>query len=201
MNKLTDRMSSITSVSSMDSEESFSNQGIQRTISNFGDELNLAVPKKRIDIITPSVSYALDVANVSGRKATRILAATLVSAGLDLNDYNFSHSTIYRNRKKNRAEFAKQLKENLQVAESVVLQFDGKLLPDISGTEVVDRLPIVISGLNTDQLLGVPKIDKGTGAKQAQAIIDTIDDWGVTDKVKALCFDTTNTNTGKSTLR
>ena len=47
--------------------------------------------------------------------------------------------------------------------ESVRVHWHGKLLEDITGNETVDRLPILISGSGKEQLLGVPKIDRGTG--------------------------------------
>lgn len=187
----------MSSMSSTNSDDSDGTYGVKRTLSNFEDELGLPPAKKR-EIMTPALSHALDGAGVSGRKATRIIAATLVSAGLDLDDFNFSHSTSYRRRIEHRTRFAQQLKENLRVADSLVVHFDGKLLPDISGSgEIVDRFPIIVSGLDTEQLLGVPKLGSGTGAAQATAIIDTIEDFDITDRVKALCFDTTSTNTGK----
>jgi len=35
--------------------------------------------------------------------------------------------------------------------------FDGKLLPDTDG-DLVDRMPIVISDLNVEKLLTIPKL-------------------------------------------
>ena len=37
------------------------------------------------------------------------------------------------------------------------------MMSDMSGRDIVDRLPVVISGLGVDQLLCVPKIATGTG--------------------------------------
>jgi len=40
----------------------------------------------------------------------------------------------------------------------LVVHWDGKLLPDISGNhEKVDRLPILVSGRGVERLLNVPK--------------------------------------------
>ncbi|CAH1108196.1 unnamed protein product [Psylliodes chrysocephalus] len=41
-----------------------------------------------------------------------------------------------------------------------------------------------------------PKIESGTGEQQTLSIIDSLDDWGIADKIKSLCFDTTTSNTG-----
>lgn len=62
--------------------------------------------------------------------------------------------------------------------------------------QLVDRLPVIISGKVTEQLLGAPKIETGTGASQAEAVYKCLVDWGVQDNVVGMCFDTTSSNTG-----
>lgn len=44
--------------------------------------------------------------------------------------------------------------------------------------------------------LGVPNIGNGTGKSQAEAVINLLNEWKITDKVKLMCFDTTASNTG-----
>lgn len=70
------------------------------------------------------------------------------------------------------------------------------MLEDISGQEVVDRLPIIVSGQSVDQLLGVPKIESGSGELTATAVYETVSSWGTADKIKSMRFDTTAVNTG-----
>ncbi|KAG5890693.1 hypothetical protein JTB14_011659 [Gonioctena quinquepunctata] len=43
---------------------------------------------------------------------------------------------------------------------------------------------------------GVPKLERGTGLNQATVIKDTINEWNVSDRIKAMCFDTCAANTG-----
>jgi len=82
--------------------------------------------------------------------------------------------------------------------ESLVLHWDGKLTPDIThGKLKVDSLTVIVSFEGITQLLGVPKLKSGTGEQQANAIFDIINNWGVTNKVQALCCDTTASNTGR----
>jgi len=69
-------------------------------------------------------------------------------------------------------------------------------MEDLTSREHVDRLPVLISGVGVEQLLGVPKLSAGTGEAQASAVINSLREWGVTDQVCALCFDTTASNTG-----
>lgn len=45
-------------------------------------------------------------------------------------------------------------------------------------------------------MLGVPPIEVGTGRQQAAGIYELLNDWALADKVKALCCDTTASNTG-----
>lgn len=152
------------------------------------------IPK--INIITPELAAALDRANVSSRNATYILAATLKSLGIDIQSVNLSYKTIQRNRIFHRKNIAEGLREDLKFNDNYVVHWDGKLLSDIVGTEVVDRLPILLTSCGSEQLLGVPKIDSGTGVEQALAVQSTLKQWGVSDYVKAMCFDTAATNTG-----
>jgi hypothetical protein len=49
------------------------------------------------------------------------------------------------------------------------------------------------------KLLGVPKLENGTGESQAQAVYELIEkDWNLSDQVKSMAFDTTASNTGKT---
>lgn len=45
---------------------------------------------------------------------------------------------------------------------SLLLHWDGKILPEIFGVGDVDRLPVLVSGDGLDKLLGVPKLASRT---------------------------------------
>lgn len=77
-----------------------------------------------------------------------------------------------------------------------MLHWDGKLLPNITGREKVERLPILVSQDKNEQLLGVPKLKNGTGAEIASAVFDEISGWELLEHIQAICFDTTASNTG-----
>ena len=77
------------------------------------------------------------------------------------------------------------------------VHWDGKLLPDLTGKELVDRLPALLSGVGLHQLLGVSKLTSSTGEAQASAVEDLLNEWRISDRVVAMCFDTTASNTGK----
>ena len=54
---------------------------------------------------------------------------------------------------------------------------------------------MLVSGLGVDQLLAVPKLGRGTGAAQADAVVNALQEWDITDRVAAMSFDTTSSNT------
>ena len=61
-------------------------------------------------------------------------------------------------------------------------------------------MPIVVSDLNTEKLLAIPKLPVSTGELMGNAVVQTLQDWkGVPDWLAGLCFDTTSTNTGINT--
>lgn len=45
-------------------------------------------------------------------------------------------------------------------------------------------------------MLGVPKIDSGTGQAQANAVFKSLCDWNLESHIIGMCFDTTSSNTG-----
>lgn len=165
--------------------------------SNFEDELPTPVKKPKLNIMTPKLVAALDRTGTTPRQATYILTAATEALGIDVNEVNLSRSTVQRARVDIRKDVATQLKSKLKVANILVLHWDGKLLPDNEKSGKIERLPIIITGLNTEQLLAVPKLSSGTGKNCADAIIAEINNWGISDRVKALCFDTTSSNTGQ----
>jgi len=57
------------------------------------------------------------------------------------------------------------------------VHWDGKLLPNLVGREIVDRLPVVVTSQGVEQLLAVPKLDSNTGEAAANAVYDTLLDW------------------------
>ena len=85
----------------------------------------------------------------------------------------------------------------------LVVHWDSKLLPALTGAEKVDRLAILVSGKDiprpgeTSQLLGVPNIASSTGEEQANAVVRTLKDWKLDERIVGMSFDTTPSNTGR----
>ena len=151
----------------------------------------------RMDIITPELATVLDRTKISDRKAVFVVAETAKSLGHDIKEVSLNRSTIRRKRIFNRAEQSQKFKENLQKNVPLIIHWDGKLLPELTGKKKTDRLPIIISGKGVSQILSVAKLSSATGEAQAQAIYNALNEWDITDKVIGMSFDTTSANTGK----
>ncbi|KAG7154590.1 hypothetical protein Hamer_G014936, partial [Homarus americanus] len=79
-----------------------------------------------------------------------------------------------------------------------VVHWDGKLVKNVVGEEE-HRQAIFISGRGHEEgkLLAALPVKDGTGLTQARATARAIEDWSCASNVKALCFDTTSSNTGR----
>ena len=150
----------------------------------------------RKNVINPDMAAALDRTLLSDRKAVYVLSAAAASLGHDVQEFSINRSTIRRRRIETRQRIAELIKESFDPTIPLTVHWDGKLLPALTGTDKVDRLPIIVSGGGLSKLLGVPKLPSGTGQAMAKAVMDCLEDWGVKDRVQAMSFDTTSSNTG-----
>ncbi|XP_050530378.1 uncharacterized protein LOC126899463 [Daktulosphaira vitifoliae] len=152
-----------------------------------------------IQLITPRLSAALDKCKISDRDAVHILSACLDSLSIDQNNYILNRTSIKNIRQHFRKESADKVKSDFlnKKVNFVVVHWDGKLLPDLTGQDKVDRLPVIITSPDLEQLLGVPQIPSGTGLEISSAVYDNLAKWSLLDKVQAFVFDTTASNTGR----
>jgi hypothetical protein len=151
-------------------------------------------------LITPQVASALDRTNTSNRKGTYIAASVLRAVGKDPTDYALSHESIRRARKENRFTTAEFIKQSFSPNVPLTVHWDGKLMSSLNKSkamqEKVDRLAILVSGDSIMKLLAVPALSNGTGKEQQEAVTKALDEWGIRDRVIAMSFDTTSSNTG-----
>jgi hypothetical protein len=158
----------------------------------------MSEPKRgRKTIISPDLASSLDRSKLSDRAAMSVVGETARSLGHEVHNLALNRSSIRRLRQKHRQQRAKQIKEEFKVGVPLVIHWDGKLLPDLTGKEKVDRLPVIVSGEGVSQLLAVPKLRTGTGQAQADAVADVVRQWGVAEDLAGMCFDTTASNTGR----
>lgn len=57
-----------------------------------------------------------------------------------------------------------------------------KLLPDITGEKMADRLPIIITSGDFEQILHVPELSDSTGKEQARAVFQALEEWNLSEK-------------------
>jgi len=148
------------------------------------------------NLLDDKLAISLDMAKVSDRNAALVLTPALQSLGHDPADFNVNRSSIRRQRIKCRQKIAENLKSEFKPGVPLTIHWDGKLLEDICSKEIVDRLPVLVSGDGIDQLLGVPKLSSGTGEASASAVYEAAITWNIADQVKCMCFDTTSVNSG-----
>lgn len=150
------------------------------------------------NIITTKIVAVLDKCKVSDRDAVHLIAAIAEALELDLNRLSISRSTVRRCRQQLREERAENMKKLFNKSEitAAVIHWDGKILPAITGKEKVERLSFILTSGDKEILLGVPVLPDSTGKEQAAAVYQLLVEWGVYSEVKALCFDTTASNTG-----
>ena len=164
-------------------------------------EQHSSLPKRQRatkNVVTPQLAMALDRIKVTDRSAAYVLTETVRSLGQDPKEFNINRTSIQRLRNLHRKSLATSLKAEFQADCLLVVHWDGKLLRDLTTKEHVDQLPIIVTGNGVSQLLKVAKLPNGTGAQQAKAVVETFDEWGLKEKVVAMSFDTTASNTGRN---
>lgn len=97
------------------------------------------------------------------------------SAGIDPPLITLSRSTIRRRRMENREATAVIGTEiNISCETCLVVHWDSKLLQDLIGEKKLDRLPVLVAGNSVEQILSVPKLQRGTGEAQARAVVKSL---------------------------
>ena len=146
----------------------------------------MTLPKKRgrINVVTQTVSATLDRTKVSDRKAMMVMAATAQSLGHDFEEIAISRSSIRRFRQQHRTIDAKKLQKAFNADHPLVVHWDGKLIPKLTGKQKKDRIPVLVSGKGISQLLTVAKLSAGTGISQAKTVVNALKDWQIDSQVQ-----------------
>ena len=122
-------------------------------------------------------------------------AGMINHSGGDVADISLSKSTTRRRRATAREVGAAKVKKDFS-CQNGQINFDGKLLKDLGGFGKVNRLAVVVSQEEENQLLCVTKTDESSGKTEAEAVKKALEDWGLKDLIIACGFDTTSSNTG-----
>lgn len=152
--------------------------------------------KRPRHIITSKVAASLDRTQISDRQASHLLIPFASELGHDVRNLALSATSIRRQRVAHRKNMADEIKESFSPTVPLTLHWDGKLMSDLTGREIVDRLPILVSGDGMQKILAVPKLPDGKAEATALVIEETLAEWNLKDQISSLCFDTTAVNTG-----
>ena len=140
--------------------------------------------KIKHQLLNSDVSSALDRNKTSDREAVRLMIPMAAALGHDPMKLPLSRSTIQRARKRTRRDVADSVRHEVVPSYPLVVHWDEKAaLPDMLGGKYVERLPVLVSGDGNEKLLGVPKMNYGTGENEANAVYSLLEEWKLTEKV------------------
>lgn len=144
-----------------------------------------------------NVAGALDRNKISDREAVRLIIPIAAALGNDPAALPLSRSSVKRKRKEARQNSSIDIKSKLDIKEPIVVHWDSKIMPDILGSQKIDRLPVLVSYADgNEKLLGVPKLACGTGCNTGNAVYTILKSWDLDGKIIGMGFDTTAVNTG-----
>lgn len=160
--------------------------------------VSLRMPKKIMQC--DEITSAADRLKLSDNQATMLVSAVIKASGGNLDDFDISRSTTHRSRMCNRQQVAENAMAEVTQNPPLfcALHWDGKLLSDVLG-DSYERLAVLLSGAPQyieGKLLGVPSLVDSKGMTQANATYDLLEVWDISDRVAALVFDTTASNSG-----
>jgi hypothetical protein len=162
-----------------------------------GADVEVKLSRGRKHFMTQELASALDKMRISSRDAVILLGATARALNVDFKELVLNRESIREKRRYFRELRYANFRKHFKFPESpfLVIHWDGKMLPS-ANCEEVERLAIIVSFNDDEQLLNVPETG-GTGEDMAAAVYSAMEDWGICEKVVALCCDTTASNTGR----
>lgn len=145
--------------------------------------------------LNKEMTLSWDRDNLSVRAATSSFAAAAIALGHNIDELTLSRSSVHRARVKNREEIAASRSWDTEVP--LVLHWDGKLLPNITnGKSLEERIAVLVTGEDTEELLGVPVSADGTGRAVAETVFKLVRENDLETRIIGMGFDTTASNTG-----
>jgi len=154
-------------------------------------------PEGKKKVINPEVCSVLDRLKIPNHSGSLLVSTVAHGLGIDLEACSTSYESVRRAQLENRQQVALEVKSSFNPTVPLTVHWDGKLLPDLTGRNTVDRLPILVTGYGIEKLLAAPKLDSGTGEQMSSATIAALNDWSIpAERIAAICFDTTSSNTG-----
>ena len=156
--------------------------------------------RARKNFLTPRLATVLDKIKISEREAVHLFVAVLEALQLDPAEYVINRTSIRKLRDEYRKSRTSEIMNkflNHPQAHVITAHWDGKILNNVRGQKE-DRLAVVATAPDAgEQILNIPDIPAGTGQVMANAVYDSLEEAGITDRVEAFSFDTTSSNTGR----
>ena len=154
-------------------------------------------------INNPEIASILDRTGISTPQFTLLCGA--ISNVVGENESVLSTATIRRKRAKHRNMISNSIKNKFltSITSALVVHWDGKYLKDETNVNKacrnsnIERISIMVSGLNIDKIISIPKIENGTGQTISNVVFNSLAEMNLLDKIIATCTDTTSINTGK----
>ena len=146
--------------------------------------------------------------NIPHEAAVEIVAATYKECNCDLEDVTVSLTSSKRLRSEDNLKISeKELEDLRETVEAgqipLTLHVDTKQMKQRMGDDYIreekDRLGVVLTGpgLGRDYPIGIPPLDTGRALEQAEAVYGLLNAAGLDRFIADICFDTTNTNSGR----
>lgn len=143
------------------------------------------------------MAAVLDKLKLSSRDAVHIIVAVLDAAGVSTSQFIINRNSVRLQRDALRKERGSNIVSKFkQKTQPLTIHWDTKLLPTLTG-KPEDRLSIVATAPQLEQILNMPDIPSGTGLEIASAVYDTLEENEALEKTEAFVFDTAASNTGK----
>lgn len=151
--------------------------------------------RRPVNKFNKEMTLSWDRDNLSIRAVTSSFAADAIALGHNINEPTMSRSSVHRARVKNREKIAASLTQGTEVP--LVLHWDGTLLPNITdGKSLEERIAVLVTGEDTEELLGVLVSADGTGRAVAETILKLVRENGLETRIIGMGFDKTASNTG-----
>ena len=143
---------------------------------------------------------AVDRLELSDNKTTMIVSAVIKAAVGNLDNFDISKLTSRQSRMLRQKRIAESVIDNVRLKppQFGALHWDRKLLKGTLGMQH-EQLTVLVSGApkySKGKMLGVPALVDSKGETQANATLDLLEAWDLSNNVVALVFDTTASYSG-----
>ncbi|KAK4318004.1 hypothetical protein Pmani_010957 [Petrolisthes manimaculis] len=115
----------------------------------------------RQQVLSPDLVATLDRNKVSDRAAVMVIGETLRSLGQEIQPLALNRSSIRRQRQQHRKSTSEEIRDKFDPKFPLIVHWDGKLLPDLIGTGIVDRLPVLLTGKGAWDVLDTTSSNTG----------------------------------------